>query len=148
MTNALLVIACSGRKGDAPAHALDLYRGVMYQSYRANVGQAKPHVIILSALHGFIRGDAVIVPYEQMMSETRAAEITARLQVFDPQAWPRADNVMFAGSGLYRRVMLAALHRQRLGGFRFDLSALHQTTGGIGMQRQQLGQWLRRLDNE
>jgi len=144
MTGALLIIACSGRKLDVPAHAIDLYQGVMYQSYRANVSREQPpQVLILSARHGFIRSDDVIYPYEQMMTDTRAADIAARLPEFDRRAWPMADNLMLAGSALYRRVMHAALVRQRLIGF--SPQHVYQTTGGIGEQRQQLGQWLRTL---
>lgn len=142
-TSALLVIACSGRKLDTPARAIDLYRGVLYGTYRANVGDKPPHVIILSALHGFIPGDTVIEPYEQMMTNERADDIVSQLACFEvnPQPWPQTDNVMLAGSTLYRRVMGAAIDRQRLSGI--DLPNARQTVGGIGMQRQQLGQWLR-----
>ncbi len=34
---ALLLMACSGTKLGRDARAIDLYRGVMYQSYRAHV---------------------------------------------------------------------------------------------------------------
>jgi hypothetical protein len=41
---ALLLMACSGSKLDQNASAIDLYRGVMYQSYRAHLrSDAAPH---------------------------------------------------------------------------------------------------------
>lgn len=52
---ALVLMACSASKLARPAAAIDLYQGVMYQSYRVHVrDNARPSVIILSARHGFI----------------------------------------------------------------------------------------------
>ncbi|WP_341775299.1 DUF6884 domain-containing protein [Burkholderia gladioli] len=51
----------------------ELFRGVMYSTYLANVrAETAPAVMILSARHGFIRPDTVIEPYEQRMTEARA----------------------------------------------------------------------------
>ncbi|SPD38161.1 conserved protein of unknown function (plasmid) [Cupriavidus taiwanensis] len=71
---ALLLLACSGTKLDRPAPALDLYRGVMYQSYRAHVrGDEAPTVLILSARHGFLAAHTEIAPYDQRMTPQRAS---------------------------------------------------------------------------
>ena len=59
-----------------------------------------------------------------------------------PAAWPtRVGSVMLAGGAQYRRVMRAALARR----YGPQLPALQETTGGIGMQRSQLGAFLDRL---
>ncbi|WP_392387887.1 DUF6884 domain-containing protein [Burkholderia gladioli] len=56
----LVVLACSARKLAHAAPAIELYRGVMYSTYRANVhAETAPAMMILSARHGFIRPDTV-----------------------------------------------------------------------------------------
>ncbi len=145
MTAPLLVLACSGMKLDRPAPALQLYRGVMYQTYRANVRpDAMPQVVILSALHGFIDPGLVIDPYDQVMTQRRADTMLCCLDEYSRGApWPASvGRVFLAGGANYRRVMLAALQAR----YGADvLTAIEQTSGGIGFQRAQLGQFLRSL---
>ncbi|MBP0624137.1 hypothetical protein J8I82_30120 [Cupriavidus sp. LEh25] len=138
---ALLLMACSGTKLDRDACAIDLYRGVMYESYRAHVrGDAAPRVLILSARHGFLRPDTEIAPYDERMTRQRADQMVADLpRYLQPAAWPiRIGSVMLAGGAEYRRVMRAALARR----YGPQLPPLQETTGGIGMQRSQLGAFL------
>lgn len=135
---ALLLMACSGSKLDRHTRAIDLYRGVMYQSYRAHLrSDAVPSVLILSARHGFLQPDTEIAPYDERMTRQRADQMMADLSTYlRPAAWPtRVGSVMLAGGAEYRRVMRAALAR-RYG------PALQETCGGIGMQRSQLGAFL------
>ncbi|WP_243736993.1 DUF6884 domain-containing protein [Cupriavidus sp. L7L] len=138
---ALLLIACSGSKLDRNAPAIDLYRGVMYQSYRAHLrSDAAPRVLILSARHGFLQPDTEIAPYDQRMTRQRADQMMADMSSYlRPAAWPtRVGSVMLAGGAEYRRVMRAALARR----YGPTLPVLHETCGGIGMQRSQLGAFL------
>lgn len=138
---ALLLLACSGTKLDRPAPAIDLYQGVMYESYRAHVrGGAAPNVLILSARHGFLSPDTEIAPYDERMTPQRADQMLADLPTYlRVTAWPaHVDNVMLAGGKEYRRVMRAAVARQ----YHAELPAMRETTGGIGMQRSQLGAFL------
>ena len=150
MTNApaLLIMACSARKLSHAAPALDLYRGVMYGTFRANVQPAaRPHVVILSALHGFIHAETVIEPYEQRMTPARAEDLLATLDDSIPLVWPAAPGaVMLAGGADYRRVMRAAVARLRARGALRDDATVTETSGGIGYQRQQLGEFLRNLE--
>ncbi|ODV41490.1 hypothetical protein AWV79_35565 [Cupriavidus sp. UYMMa02A] len=144
----LVLMACSGLKQDVPAPAMDLYRGVMYQTYRANVKpHAQPHVVILSARHGFIDPQGVIAPYDQRMTGTRADEILAQLEAgcVLNATWPAAlGSVLLAGGAQYRRVMRAAL--QWLADHRgIAPTSIAETHGGIGHQRSQLGAFLRGL---
>ncbi|SPS02841.1 DUF6884 domain-containing protein [Cupriavidus taiwanensis] len=136
-TTALLLLACSVRKLDRPAPALDLYRGVMYQSYRAHVCDGGvPTVLILSAHHGFLEAHAEIAPYDERMTPQRAEQMIQHLHSYlRPKAWPRqVGRVMLAGGREYRRVMHAALaHR-----YGSALPELRETTGGIGTQRSLL----------
>ncbi|MEX3983780.1 DUF6884 domain-containing protein [Paraburkholderia sp. EG287A] len=144
---ALLIMACSARKLPYAAPALDLYRGVMYGTYRANVrAAARPHVVILSALHGFIAADAVIEPYEQRMTPARADDLLATLDAGLPSDLPAATGeVMLAGGADYRRVMRAAVVQLRARGSLSAAATVTETSGGIGYQRQQLGEFLRKL---
>ncbi|MDX6008499.1 DUF6884 domain-containing protein [Cupriavidus necator] len=120
---------------------MDLYQGVMYESYRAHVRpEASPNVLILSARHGFIDPRDVIAPYDQRMTTQRADEILADLPAFAASAdWPtQVGKVLLAGGKEYRRVMRAALVRQ----YGALPLTVHETTGGIGTQRSQLGTFL------
>ncbi|WP_249221395.1 DUF6884 domain-containing protein [Cupriavidus sp. KK10] len=75
---ALLLMACSGSKLDQNASSIDLYRGVMYQSYRAHLrSDAAPHALILSARHGFLQPDTEIDPYDLRMTRQRANQMVA-----------------------------------------------------------------------
>ncbi|OUM00743.1 DUF6884 domain-containing protein [Variovorax sp. JS1663] len=57
MSKPLILMACSSTKLGHPAPAQDFYQGVMWQSLRANLPDGQlPHVVVLSALHGFIPG--------------------------------------------------------------------------------------------
>jgi hypothetical protein len=134
-------MACSGTKLDRDARAIDLYRGVMYESYRAHVrSDAAPRVLILSARHGFLQPDTEIAPYDERMTRQRADQMLADLSRYlRPTAWPtRVGSVMLAGGAEYRRVMRAALARR----YGPTLPVLQETSGGIGMQRSQLGAFL------
>lgn len=144
---ALLLMACSATKLTHAAPALDLYRGVMYGTFRANVqAAARPHVVILSALHGFVASDSVIEPYEQRMTLARAESILASVDDFMRLDWPSAINeVMLAGGADYRRVMRAAVTRLFARGALSAAATVSETSGGIGYQRQQLGEFLRKL---
>jgi hypothetical protein len=119
----------------------------MYGTYRANVqASAPPHVVILSALHGFIAADAVIEPYEQRMTPALADDMLATLGDTLLSDWPAAaGEVMLAGGAEYRRVMRAAVRRLNEEGRLAPNVAITETSGGIGYQRQQLGTFLRKL---
>ncbi|MDE4921915.1 DUF6884 domain-containing protein [Cupriavidus metallidurans] len=138
----LLVLACSGKKAAVRAPALQLYQGVMYQTYRAHVQcSAAPLVVILSAKHGFVAPDEALDPYDQWMTSVRADEILERLhQCVVQVAWPsRASRVFLAGGQHYRRVMRAAI-----GVVGTPELPIGEVSGGIGYQRSQLADFLDR----
>ncbi|MCY0853905.1 DUF6884 domain-containing protein [Cupriavidus sp. D39] len=145
----LVLMACSATKLDRPAPAMDLYRGVMYETFRAHVrADAQPQVIILSAQHGFIQPDAEIAPYDARMTADRAETMLSDLSTaMAGAAWPDQVGLVFLAGGMhYRRVMRAAVER-----WARTVSAaptIMETSGGIGMQRSQLGQYLDGLTNE
>ena len=141
-----VLMACSNTKRPSAAPALDLYQGVMYSTFRANVRpDARPHVAILSALHGIIAGDAVIEPYNMRMTPEAAGKILNNPREFLQYVNPvRAKNVLLAGSKDYRRVMMAVLPELIARGVIALDAKISETDGtGIGYQRQQLGEFLR-----
>ncbi|CAE6843568.1 DUF6884 domain-containing protein [Paraburkholderia aspalathi] len=143
----LIIMACSATKLERPARAFDLYQGVMYSTFRANVSRvARPEVMILSARHGFVCADTVIAPYEQRMTAERANAMLSDLPSYLCEGWPaQARNVLLVGGKEYRRVMRAAVsHLSRTGRVASDAS-VDETSGGIGYQRSQLGAYLRAI---
>jgi hypothetical protein len=147
MQKHLVLMACSATKGATPAPAFELYRGVMYSTFRANEPATRPAVVILSAKHGFLPADQVIEPYEQRMSESRADDMLADLAQFDAIAWPAGvRSAMLVGGKAYRRVMRAAIERRiRLGSIPADVTIDETDGAGIGYQRAQLGAYLRSM---
>lgn len=138
----LVLMACSGMKLAAAAPAFDLYRGVMYSSFRAHVKPLySPAVIILSASYGFISPTKIISPYDLMMTGVRADEMIADLPNFMRDlSWPDdIADVFLAGGKHYRRVMRAALSVVAPNAIVLECS------GGIGVQRSQLGRYLDNL---
>lgn len=144
--DSLIIMACSATKGREAAPAIDLYQGVMYSTFRANVTVRRPAVVILSARHGFIESDRVIEPYEQRMTDVRAGEMLLALPEFDSIEWPdNVRSILLAGGKAYQNVMRAAISRRiELGVLNTDVCIEH-TSRGIGYQRAQLGAYLRSL---
>ena len=146
--SSLILMACSATKGREAAPAMDLYRGVMYSTFRANVPAIHPAIVILSAKYGFIETDRVIEPYEQRMTEARADEMIAELPDLDSARWPAGvHSILLAGGKTYQRVMRAAIKRRIELGLLDNGIIIEQTSGGIGYQRAQLGAYLRNLPN-
>lgn len=141
----LLLMACSGAKRPEAAPALDLYRGVMYESLRTHLNpRARPRILILSALHGFIDPYAVIHPYEQLMTAERADALKA--EKLDPDLWGTGiKRVFMAGGAEYRSVMHAAVVQLQASGDVLTGAEISGTRGGIGYQRSQLGAYLRSI---
>lgn len=71
-----MVIPCSGAKLDRASKARDLYVGSMFKSSlkaaEAQVAWGGGAVLILSALHGLVRLDDVLEPYEQRIDQPGA----------------------------------------------------------------------------
>lgn len=144
----LLLMACSATKLDRPAPARDLYRGVMYETFRAHVKEdAQPNRVILSALHGFVCPDTVLSPYEHRMTADRADEMLADLpRYMAAVTWPTDTRKVFLAGGMqYRRVMRAAIERLSGRGRIAAEIVVGETQGAIGVQRSQLGNYLRSL---
>ena len=76
---AVYVIACGKKKAEGPAPARDFYVGGPTQEVLA-VAEAKGRTFILSALHGLVDPDSIIVrPYDLKLDELSDAERLAWL---------------------------------------------------------------------
>ncbi|QOT82180.1 hypothetical protein F7R26_038925 (plasmid) [Cupriavidus basilensis] len=106
--------------------------------------------MILSARHGFIQPDAEIAPYDLRMTADRAQIMLSGLPTAMAGAvWPYQVGPVFLAGGMhYRRVMRAAVERwaHRIGAG--SAPTIMETSGGIGMQRSQLGQYLDGLTSQ
>ncbi|MGO4333034.1 hypothetical protein AB4Z48_35030 [Cupriavidus sp. 2TAF22] len=123
----------------------------MYETFRAHVrADAQPQVIILSAQHGFIQPDAEIVLYDARMTAGLAKTMLSDLSTaMADAAWPDQLGPVFLAGGMhYRRVMRAAVERWARKVGAGSAPTIMETSGGIGMQRSQLGQYLDSLANE
>lgn len=144
----LLLMACSATKLQRPAPAISLYQGVMWATYRKHCkNAASPHVVILSALHGFVSPGTVLEPYEQRMTSAKADKMVENLSQFmSGVAWPRGICHVFLSGGLeYRRVMRAAVASLVATQVLPASASVDAVSGGIGYQRSQLGQYLQAI---
>lgn len=146
MCKPLILMACSGTKLDHAAPAQDLYQGVMWQSLRANApGGQLPHVVVLSALYGFVSGSQVIEPYDKLLTPVRSRELEFDLAQFvSSVAWPEdVTRILVAGGGLYRYLMRRMIG-ELIGAGKLSANLeISEVSGGIGMQRSQVGQFVR-----
>lgn len=153
--NRLLLMPCSAGKLKDAAKAGQIYTGVMWQTFRTHAREdATPQTAILSAKHGFIGLDEKIDPYEQEMTDELADSWAAKSfpngQDIDGILDLGSDisDVFIAGGENYRRTMRNVVAElQKTGLIRAD-ATVNETTGGIGEQRQQLGQYLDSIQPE
>ncbi|MCY0852852.1 hypothetical protein [Cupriavidus sp. D39] len=125
---------------------MDLYRGVMYETFRAHVrADAQPQVIILSAQHGFIRPPLLGRAYHPTVVHATGEEDRAdpvgprrtghrRRQAREHDLRANRGHTGIVGGNL--RIRLA--HKVGAG----SAPTIMETSGGTGMQRSHLGQYL------
>lgn len=114
----------------------------MYQTFRTRVkAHARPEIMILSAMHGFVLAETMLAPYEQRMTSARSCEMLADLPRFMQEVrWPDGvTQVFLAGGKEYRAVMRAATATK------YPSADVSECSGGIGYQRAQLGAFLESL---
>lgn len=154
----LLLLACSDTKGSEPALARDLYQGPLWQALRKHgKPDGMPELVVLSAKHGFVSGDRRLEPYEQEMTDERAAELLADV---DAQADAVARSlpegvvprdVYLAGGKTYRGIMEAVVARLIERGVVAKDASVNAADGkggkgaGIGRMREQLGEYLQSI---
>lgn len=149
--NRLVLMPCCAKKGAKAAPAMELYKGVFFQSFASNVKPgAQPNVIILSAKHGFIDPTKQIEPYDQVMTPTRAKEMLSNLGAeLAKVTWPtNIQDVLIVGGKEYQQVMRAAVADLVNAGRIPRTASINVTSGGIGEQRQQLNNYLQAIPSE
>jgi hypothetical protein len=166
----LILMACGGRKADTRGQAVplvELYEGPMWSTLRKHLGGAEElaqlgaHVMVLSGGLGFVPALTLAKPYEARLQSAAADALIAGgitaadasgltpLQRVSPPG--RGSNglpwlaVIAAGGSDYRRVFLSWIGELRQRGVITAEAPALTTSGGIGVQRSQLGQWLRIL---
>jgi len=149
--NRLVLMPCCDTKGDAKAPAMELYKGVFFQTLKSNQKSgAEPNIVILSAKHGFIEPTKEIEPYDQVMTPEKAEEFLLTLQRdMDSIDWPDGiKDVLIVGGKQYQRVMRAAVARLQEDGVISKDASINVTSGGIGSQRSQFGKYLQAIPAE
>jgi len=72
----IVLIACSSKKLSESARARDLYISPLFQLSFAYAEALNPDAIyILSAKHGFVRPDHILLPYDESLREMGATEM-------------------------------------------------------------------------
>jgi hypothetical protein len=167
----LVLMACSSTKRPTPkpVEAIDLYGGPLWQTLRMHMGDVpRINVSVLSGKFGFINGLTRIGPYEARLTETKADRLIERGVLahndhhgaIKPGRMPgthalveaRGSSlvpyrlVLIAGSGPYERVFDSFLQGFVERGLVATDAIAQKTHGGIGEQRQQLGEWLRAVN--
>ena len=142
----LLLIACSGAKLAGAHRALDLYQGVMFTVLRKWMPKhRRPVIFIVSALHGLVYENTVLDAYEQPMTEERQRELIAAGVDADMFRGMWFEEVFVAGGAMYRAVAEHYIEQLRRANRLAPGARVLGTSGGIGEQRGQLGEWLRSL---
>jgi hypothetical protein len=166
MRDVLLFMPCSATKLPYHDQPRRLYTGPMWQTLRTHLGKFPwRNVIVLSGKYGFLRSQEFIATYNEELTPAKADYVIGRgldgvrdhfgkcsgaasmRMVFEHDRRGRAyERVIIAGAGDYRRVFEAFTGMLKDAGMVASDAPVDQVAGGIGEQRQQLGQWLRDLN--
>jgi hypothetical protein len=167
LAHVLVLMACSATKiettSSVPLHRL--YNGPLWQTLRPHRGAiAWSNVFVLSGKYGFTSAGLFSQPYEEKISRQKVGAIIARGLdglptdrhglVIGPTI--RADigrtreepfsRIIMAGAGDYRRFFHWLIEAMKADGLIAPSADIAEVQGGIGEQRGQLGQWLRRMN--
>lgn len=146
----LLLIACSDAKKDGTHNALDLYQGVMFDVLRkwmpATEG-ARPDVYVISAKHGLIHATKPTENYNQRMTPERQQELVDQGVDLAEFAGKNFSKVFIAGGQDYQPVAIAYVQQLQKAGHIAPGILPTATRGSIGIQRSQLGEYLRGLES-
>jgi hypothetical protein len=170
----LLLMPCSASKLPHAEQPRQLYTGPMWQTLRQHRG-ALPweNVMVLSGKFGFISAQTFIQTYEARLTPAKADRMIARgihapndhhgelpalgghgsgCCALDTVVLPGRrgrrpfETVINAGGADYRRVFDSFIPELIAAGAIAPDAQIRRVAGGIGEQRQQLGQWLRGLN--
>jgi hypothetical protein len=168
----LLLMPCSDTKLPHAAQPRELYLGPMWQTLRTHRGNLPwRNVFVLSGKYGFLYAEEFIQTYNERLtrekadyliaggiqhpndhigsiplagSGTRPVDMLRPWQFRDRQPF---STVLVAGAGEYARVFRAYVSEAQRAGIISADADVHYVRGGIGEQRQQLGEWLREFNS-
>ncbi|KAB2953180.1 MAG: YaaA family protein [Rhizobiaceae bacterium] len=115
------MVSCVSSKGDQPAPARLLYQSDWFVKARAFVEARSAPWFILSALHGVVPPDDVIVPYERTLNTMPVEERRQWAAMVQAQLAPLLagrPRVVFLAGQRYREHLAPALARD---GFQIEL---------------------------
>lgn len=163
--NTLILMACGGRKRNvAPSQTvplLDLYAGPLWSTLRKHLGDwyylvgghgfTPANVVVLSGQYGLIRATDFKRSYEARLTEKKADRIIRMgigptvLSEMAPTGGLPWRGVIVCGGSEYRRVFAALVEQLKACGAVQECTPILTTSGGIGVQRSQLGQWIQAI---
>jgi hypothetical protein len=173
--DALVLMPCSATKrGEGRVPAFELYDGPLWQTLRTHIGRVPlANVCVLSGKHGFMHALDRIEPYEARLTPQKAdyiiargvAEPNDRIGTIKPGRMMGSNAIVDANGTLrcrerpYRLVLMtgageyARVFEAFIAGFKecelvTDDAEIRRVRGGIGEQRQQLGQWLAEINGK
>ncbi len=100
-----IVISCSASKLSVPATADRIYTGPLWQTWREHRPERLPNgwrLWALSALHGLVRSDRVLEPYDHVLTPAAVPGLAARIAT----QWNGiATGVVVIGGKLYQEAV-------------------------------------------
>ena len=147
----LVLMACGGSKLEtSKAVPLSkLYTGPMWQTFREHKGSiGEDQVLVLSGKYGLVPGTKESLPYEETITEDKINQLVKN--GIDPSilGGKKYDQVIIAGGGLYRKGFNAIVNSLKEQGALPENVKVVETTGGIGSQRGDLGNYLRQVNGQ
>lgn len=133
----IYLVACVAQKTPDAAPAQELYTSPWFRKARAYVLKSGAPWFILSDLHGLVRPDEMLEPYDVTLTKAPAAERRAwaqRVQNQMEQMLPDADTVVILAGKNYRQFLEPWL-RRRFASVRVPMDGLR-----IGEQLRWLGE--------
>lgn len=131
----LVILACSKRKVNHAARAIDLYQGGLFTLGKAFAAKIKADIWIISAKYGLIPAGVYITPYEQRMTPDRVKELLA-----DVIFYARTGDLLKRYEQIY--VVAGKLYQRLLKPW-WDQRFLSLVTKGIGRSLHELKELVR-----
>jgi hypothetical protein len=115
--NRFFLVACASKKRTEPCPARDLYRSAWFRAARRYVETTGKPWFILSALHGLVRPDARIAPYDVTLADSIMPERllwTERVVADLMLAARPGDRIDILAGARYREFLVPALAARRI----------------------------------
>lgn len=114
LQGALVLVSCVRSKQTRPVPARELYTSVWFRKVRAILEASDASWFILSALHGLVRPDTILAPYEHTLNSASVAERRAWARRTLDELLPvlsKERRVVFFAGQRYREFLVEPLRR-------------------------------------